>query len=322
MDKASTLQVRVARRHVEALDICSFELVAVNGAALPPFSAGAHIDVHLPNGLTRQYSLCNDPQETQRYLIGVLRDPRSRGGSLSLHEHVQEGDILNIGAPKNHFPLTAQAGHSLLLGGGIGITPMLAMAETLVREGADFALHYCTRSADRTAFTTRIAASAFASQVQFHFDDGADLQRLALEQTLVHPQATAHLYVCGPTGFMDAVLAQARASGWDEAQLHYEFFSGQVVSEETDASFEVEIASSGQRIKVPKGVAVTTALAAAGVEIITACEQGVCGTCLTRVLAGTPDHRDSYLTPQEHAANDQFMPCCSRARSATLILDI
>ena len=187
MDKASTLQVRVARRHVEALDICSFELVAVNGAALPPFSAGAHIDVHLPNGLTRQYSLCNDPQETQRYLIGVLRDPRSRGGSLSLHEHVQEGDILNIGAPKNHFPLTAQAGHSLLLGGGIGITPMLAMAETLVREGADFALHYCTRSADRTAFTTRIAASAFASQVQFHFDDGADLQRLALEQTLVHP---------------------------------------------------------------------------------------------------------------------------------------
>jgi vanillate O-demethylase ferredoxin subunit len=322
MNATPLLEVRVAHKVQETAAICTFELRAHTDAALPPFSAGAHIDVHLPNGLIRQYSLCNDPQDAQRYLIGVLNDPQSRGGSQALHHQVREGDLLRISAPKNHFPLHATGACSLLLAGGIGVTPLLAMAETLTHAGADFTLHYGARSAQHMAFASRIAASHFADRVQFHFDDGAPAQRLDLRNTLAQPQSDDQLYVCGPRGYMDAVLEQARAQGWREDQLHYEFFSGQVVTHTGDAHFQVLIASSGQVIEVPASMSVTQALAAAGVEIMTACEQGVCGTCLTRVLSGTPDHRDSYLTPEERAANDQFMPCCSRAKTATLTLDL
>jgi vanillate O-demethylase ferredoxin subunit len=312
----------VARKTVEATDICTFELVAVDGAPLPAFSAGSHVDVALPNGLTRQYSLCNDPLETHRYLIGVLRDPASRGGSQALHEQVQVGQVLQISTPKNHFALAHDARRSLLLAGGIGVTPILCMAERLAVVGADFEMHYSTRSRDRTAFHARITSAAYAPQVQFHFDDGAAEQKLVLTALLAAPQAGVHLYVCGPKGYMDAVLSTARAQGWPEGQLHYEFFSADVAPSDSDASFEVQLASSGRIIAIAKDQTVTQALAAAGVEVQTACEQGVCGTCLTRVLEGVPDHKDLYLTPEEQAANDQFTPCCSRARTARLVLDL
>jgi vanillate O-demethylase ferredoxin subunit len=317
------LQVRVAHKAVEALDICSFELVAADGQPLPAFTAGAHLDVQVPGGLTRQYSLCNAPHETHRYLIGVLRDAASRGGSVAMHERVGEGDRLTVSAPKNHFPLAPQARRHLLLAGGIGITPILCMAEQLAASGADFALHYSTRSRERTAFYDRIRASAFADRVAFHFDDGEAAQRLDLATLLAAPQAGTHLYVCGPKGYIDAVLASARARGWPEAQLHREYFAaGDAAPAAGDAAFEVQLASSGRVIAVPADRTVVQALAAAGVEVQTSCEQGVCGTCLTRVLAGTPEHRDLYLTPEEQAANDQFTPCCSRARSARLVLDL
>ncbi|QTN27094.1 oxidoreductase [Rhodoferax sp. AJA081-3] len=320
---APTLTVRVACKAVEATDICSFELVAAEDSApLPAFSAGSHVDVHLPGGLTRQYSLCNDPHETHRYLIAVLRDPASRGGSQAMHAEVQEGQLLQISAPKNHFGLAHDARRSLLLAGGIGVTPILCMAERLAMVGADFAMHYSSRTRARTAFVERIAASPFAPQVHFHFDDGDAAQKLDLAGLLKDPQAGAHLYVCGPKGYMDAVLTTARASGWPESQLHYEFFAAEVAKSETDASFEVQLASSGRVITVTKDQTVTQALSAAGVEVQTACEQGVCGTCLTRVLSGVPDHKDVYLTPEEQAANDQFTPCCSRAKTARLVLDL
>jgi vanillate O-demethylase ferredoxin subunit len=323
MTSASTLSVRVARKAMEATDICTLELVAVEeGVPLPAFSAGSHVDVHLPGGLTRQYSLCNDPSECHRYLIGVLRDPASRGGSQALHDQVQEGQVLQISAPKNHFPLAHDAKHSLLLAGGIGVTPILCMAERLAMMGADFEMHYSARSLERTAFHGRITSSAYAPRVQFHFDDGAANQKLDLKALLVKPKDGVHLYVCGPKGFMDAVLTTARAQGWPESQLHYEFFGAEVVSSESDASFEVQLASSGRIINVPKDQTVIRALSAAGVEVQTACEQGVCGTCLTRVLEGVPDHKDQYLTPEEQAANDQFLPCCSRAKTARLVLDL
>jgi len=322
MSSASTLSVRVARKALEATDICTFELVGVDGAALPAFSAGSHVDVHLPGGLTRQYSLCNDPTETHRYLIGVLRDPVSRGGSQALHAQVQEGQVLQISTPKNHFGLAHDARRSLLLAGGIGVTPILCMAERLAMTGADFAMHYCTRSRDRAAFLQRITTSRYAPRVQFHFDDGAADQKLDLFALLADPQAGVHLYVCGPKGFMDAVLATARAQGWPESQLHYEFFGAEVARSDSDAGFEVQLASSGRVITVAKDKTVTQALSAAGVEVQTACEQGVCGTCLTRVLSGVPDHKDMYLTPEEQAANDQFTPCCSRAKTARLVLDL
>lgn len=320
--KPDGLEVRVTRKTAEALDIFTYELAALDDRPLPAFSAGSHIDVYMPNGITRQYSLCNDPMKRRRYLIAVLKDPGSRGGSKAMHEEIQEGDHLSISAPRNHFPLAREAGRSLLLAGGIGVTPILCMAERLSIEEAPFEMHYCTRSPDRTAFLARIRASALAPMVHFHFDDGAAEQRIDLAQLLGSQHPTTHLYVCGPKGFMDAVLSGAREMGWAEARLHYEFFSADVVKLDGDGSFEVQLASSGRIIQVPKEQSVLQALAEAGVEVQTSCEQGVCGTCLTGVLKGEPDHRDMYLTPEEQAKNDQFLPCCSRAKSARLVLDL
>ncbi|HEX5393275.1 MAG TPA: PDR/VanB family oxidoreductase [Rhodocyclaceae bacterium] len=316
------ITVRVARKALEAQDICSFELVAADGKPLPPFSAGSHIDVHLPGGIVRQYSLCNDPAETHRYVLGVLNDPASRGGSKAMHEQVKEGDTLTISEPRNHFALTHEAKRSLLFAGGIGVTPILCMAERLAVMGSDFQMHYCGRSRERMAFVDRISASSFASRVAVHVDDGAPEQKLDLAAALAKPQAGTHLYVCGPKGFMDAVLNTARSAGWPEEQLHYEFFSADVVKSDADGSFEVKLASSGRVVTVPKDKTVIAALAEAGIDVPVSCEQGVCGTCLTRVIEGVPDHRDAYLTPEEKAANDQFLPCCSRAKSACLVLDI
>lgn len=316
------LELRVTRKQVEALDICSFELVDPAGGELPGFPPGSHLDVQARPGLTRQYSLCNDPGETHRYLIAVLRDPASRGGSKALHEDIREGDTLRVSAPKNHFPLAAQARRSLLLAGGIGVTPILCMAEHLARSGADFEMHYCTRSVARMAFRDRILGSRFASRVRMHFEDGPAEQRLDIRALLSQPEANTHVYVCGPRGFIEAVLSTARAQGWPEPQLHYEFFAAEVVHADADCDFEVQLARSGHVIVVRKDITVARALQAAGVTVPVSCEQGVCGTCLTRVLEGTPDHRDSFLTADERAANDRFTPCCSRAKTRRLVLDL
>jgi vanillate O-demethylase ferredoxin subunit len=317
------LTVRIARKAAEALDICSLDLEREDGGPLPAFAAGSHIDLHLPGGLVRQYSLCNPPSETHRYRIGVLRDAAGRGGSRAVHDGLHEGDTLTISAPRNHFALARDAAHHLLLAGGIGITPVLCMAERLAVAGEAFSMHYCTRSRERTAFAGRIASSGFASAVTMHHDDGPEAQKFDLAGTLDRAPAGSHLYVCGPRGFMDAVLDAARARGWPEERLHYEFFGAAVAPPSSDdGAFQVRIASSGAVVDVPAGTTVARALAACGIEVLTSCEQGVCGTCLTRVLEGEPDHRDSYLTPEEQAANDQFLPCCSRSRSPVMVLDL
>jgi vanillate O-demethylase ferredoxin subunit len=316
------VKVRVAKRTREAVDIDSYELISADGSPLPAFSAGSHIDVQLRDGLTRQYSLCNDPGETHRYQIAVLKDPNTRGGSKHMHESVNAGDDLTISKPKNHFPLAHEARSSLLLAGGIGITPMLCMAERLANVGALFDMHYCARSQDRTAFVDRIRQSSFAANVQFHFDDGAPEQRLDLSRLLASPQDGVHLYVCGPKGFMDAVLGSARSAGWPEAQLHYEYFGAGPTASASDDTFEVKVASSGRIVVVPKDKSVVQALGEAGIQIPVSCEQGVCGTCLTRVLSGVPDHRDMFLSPREQARNDNFLPCCSRSKSPQLVIDL
>jgi vanillate O-demethylase ferredoxin subunit len=239
-----------------------------------------------------------------------------------MHERVNEGDLLSVSAPKNHFALAHDASSHLLLAGGIGVTPLLCMAERLAHAGADFEMHYCTRSPARTAFRPRIQSAPFAARVHFHFDDGAAEQKLDITALLASPQPGRHLYVCGPKGFMDAVLASARAQGWPESQIHYEFFAADATPVAGESAFEVMLASSGRIVTVAPDRSVVQALAEAGVAVPTSCEQGVCGTCLTRVIEGEPDHRDLYLTPEEQAANDQFLPCCSRARSARLVLDL
>ncbi len=323
MPDFSLLDVRVARKTREARDVCAFELRPVDGALLPAFSAGSHIDVHLPGGLTRQYSLCNAPAERHRYLIGVLREPASRGGSQAMHELVREGDTLRIGAPRNHFALAADAQDSLLLAGGIGITPILSMAEHLAAAGGAFSLHYCVRSADRAAFADRLRDGGFGARAHVHCDDGDAAQRLDLARLLEAPRPGRHVYVCGPRGFIDAVQARAAERGWPPERVHREFFGApEVAPGVVEASFEVRLARSGRTVVVPKDVSVVKALAAAGIAVPFSCEQGVCGTCLTRVVEGVPEHRDSYLTPEEQACNDQFTPCCSRSKTPVLVLDL
>lgn len=317
----STIEVRVARKTREAESICSYELVALDGTALPPFEAGAHVDVHLGDQLVRQYSLCNAPGETHRYLIGVLRDAESRGGSRAMHDRIDTGSVLAISAPKNHFPLV-EAGRTLLLAGGIGVTPILAMAESLARQGAAFEMHYSARSPQRAAFRERIAASPFAAQVHFHYDSGDAAQQLDLGRVLAAPAPDTHVYVCGPQGFIGHVLDRATSFGWPAGQLHVEYFGAAAIDTGADRAFDVKLASSGKVVNVPAGRSVIQVLAEQGVAIPYSCEEGVCGTCLTRVLDGVPDHRDLYLTEEERAANDQFTPCCSRAKTAMLVLDV
>jgi vanillate monooxygenase ferredoxin subunit len=315
------IAVKVVRKAQEALDIASFELARTDGGALPAFSAGSHIDVQLPGGLTRQYSLCNDSGEQHRYRIAVLRDAASRGGSAAMHDAVHEGDVIQISAPRNHFPLQ-HAQRSLLFAGGIGVTPLLCMAQRLAAIGAEFEMHYSTRSIERTAFRDEIAASSFAGKVHFHHDDGAAAQVLNVPAALGSYDAGTHVYVCGPGGFINHVVQVAQGMGWPASHIHLEYFAAAPQDHSADAAFEVKIASTGKTCTVTPGESVVQALAKHGVEILTSCEQGVCGTCITRVLEGEPDHRDLYFTDEEKAKNDQFTPCCSRSRSRVLVLDL
>ncbi|HEX8602273.1 MAG TPA: PDR/VanB family oxidoreductase [Pseudoduganella sp.] len=317
----STLKVRVARRTGEADDVSSYELVPADGAPLPPFTAGSHIDVHLGDGIVRQYSLCNAPHETHRYLIGVLREPASRGGSIAMHERIVEGSELAIGVPRNHFGLAEGPHHSVLFAGGIGITPLLAMAEHLHAQGLPFTLHYSARSAARAAFRSRLEGAPFAASVRLHIaDEGTRLDAAA---ALADCPPGTHLYVCGPAGYIDGVLDAARTLGWQDDRLHREYFgAAPAAGADVERAFDVRIASTGATYTVPPGQTAVQVLAENGVDVPVSCEQGVCGTCLTRVLEGTPEHRDLYQTEEEQAANDQFTPCCSRAKSALLVLDL
>jgi vanillate O-demethylase ferredoxin subunit len=318
------MKVQLIRKTEVARDILSFEFADPAGAALPAFSAGAHIDVMPADGIVRQYSLCNDPRETHRYVLGVLHDPSSRGGSTAMHA-LREGALLDISEPRNHFPLAHDAAHSILLAGGIGVTPILCMAERLAHAGASFELHYCTREPERAAFRERFAAPHLKPHSRLYFDTASADGRLDLKRVLAAPAADRHVYVCGPAGFIDFVLDAARQLGWHSENVHREYFgapAANAVAHDSDGPFQVRLASSGRIVDVAATQTIAAALEKAGVAIATSCEQGVCGTCLTRVLAGEPDHRDVYLTDEERAANDQLLPCCSRSKSPLLVLDL
>lgn len=314
------LSVVVHKRQEQGAGVVVLELLAANGNSLPAFEAGAHVDVHLGDGLVRQYSLCGDPAQHSRYRLGVLKDPVSRGGSEAVHAKLFEGAQVQIGAPRNLFPLADGAQRSVLIGGGIGITPMIAMAYALHQRGADFELHYCGRSRSHSAFLEELAAAPFAHRVITHFDDEAPGQKLDLASVLGQGETGRHVYTCGPAGFMSWVIAGASAAGYPDEQVHREYF--QVEVDTTGDGFEVQAARSGKTVQVAAGQSIVEALAGAGIAVEVSCEQGVCGTCLCDVLQGQPEHRDVYLTEDERAANDQMLLCCSRARSAVLVLDI
>ncbi|NTX27196.1 oxidoreductase [Burkholderia pyrrocinia] len=326
------MKVTLIRKLPVATDICAFELAPADGTALPPFTAGAHIDVHV-GGFVRQYSLCNSPSEAGVYRLGVLREPASRGGSLAMHA-CEPGTTLDISAPRNHFPLDPRAAHSVLLAGGIGITPLLSMAAHLIETGQSFELHYCAREPARAAFLDRLDTPGLKARTRLWFDDAPGGRRIDFPHLLAKPDARTHLYVCGPGGFIGAVLAAAAQAGWDPANVHREYFGAAGLGatgvdaatapgeDGGDRTFQVSLAQSGRVVDVPAGTTIVEALRGCGIEVPVSCEQGVCGTCLTRVLSGTPDHRDVYLTDDERAANDRMLPCCSRAVTPLLVLDL
>ncbi|WP_297845618.1 PDR/VanB family oxidoreductase [Pseudomonas sp.] len=316
------LDVIINQKTREAEGVFRFELVRVDGSAMPAFTPGSHIDVFLPNGLIRQYSLCNHPEERHRYVIGVLEEPNSRGGSRTLHADIEVGQQLQISEPRNLFALDEHANKSLLFAGGIGITPILSMAQHLAQRGANFELHYCAREPERAGFMDELRQSPFTSHVHFHFDNGPAQQKLNAAQTLEAPIPGTHLYVCGPGGFMDYILNTAATQGWAPEQVHREYFAAPLIDTTADTAFEIELARSGKVLLIPADRSVFEVLDEAGIDIPVSCEQDVCGTCLTRVHSGEPDHRDQFLSAAEQARNDQFTPCCSRAKSSRLVLDL
>lgn len=316
------LKVRVLRRQAETQDIEVFELGAAGGEPLPAFEAGAHIDVRTPAGVLRQYSLCGPPGGGAAYRIAVLREASGRGGSRAMHDQATAGTLLTIGAPRNAFRLVEDATHSILLAGGIGITPIVAMAERLHALGRDFVLHYAARSAGQAAFRERLARGPFARRVRFHHSGGDPARRLDIAAALGAHHPGRHFYACGPAGFLDAVRSCAAAAGWPGDAVHFERFQGVDARCAGDEGFDVVIRSSGAVVRVEAGQSVADALRANGIPVATSCEQGVCGTCLTRVLEGRVEHRDLFLTPEEQEGNETFLPCVSRARSARLVLDL
>jgi vanillate O-demethylase ferredoxin subunit len=316
----SKMDVVVEKITQEATDIKSFRLVSPVGAALPPFEAGAHIDVRL-GGVTRQYSLCSDPADTSAYLIGVKLEAQSRGGSKAVHA-LKEGDRLEISEPRNLFALDAGGGPALLIGAGIGITPLVAMMYQLKAQNKAFTLHYFARSKEHLAFAEtllRMDAELDFGHLHFHLGLDGPATGDQLDKLLARPEVGQHVYFCGPGPFMEAI--NQRCEDWPRDTVHFEYFSAEPV-EVTDDGFEVIAARSGKRVWVGPGQSIADALNAAGVQACVSCEQGICGTCLTRVLAGAPIHNDMFLTDAEKARNDQMLLCISRASSSTLTLDI
>jgi ferredoxin-NADP reductase len=314
--------VVVQHRELQAQAVAVLTLADPDGAPLPPFQAGAHIDVHLPGGLVRQYSLCGDPCGSATYRIAVLKDPASRGGSTTVHESLRCGAKLGISAPRNHFPLDAGASYSVLVGGGIGITPMITMAWELHRTDRPFELHYSASSRAKAALLDELAAVPWAGRVTLHFgDEGSKLDPKAV---LNDAPPGSHLYVCGPSGFMEWVMDEARGMALASSQIHREYFAAPTTAASTAPAtgFEVVAKASGKTVKVAADQTIVAALRTVGIDVPVSCEEGVCGTCLCTVVDGEPDHRDAYLTDEERAANDQVLVCCSRSRSPRLVLDV
>lgn len=311
------LELQIHDRRTAADGIVELDLREPSGASLPPFEAGSHIDVLAGEGLVRQYSLCNDPAETHRYLLGVLLDPQSRGGSTAVHQW-QRGARVQVGLPRNNFRL--HDGPAVLVAGGIGITPMKAMSHALLRRGADFRLHYFSRSRSKAAFLEELQTAMGESRVIGHFDDeGA---ALPLPSSQLRPPAGGHLYICGPTGFIGRVRQDALTIGVPAESIHTEHFSAPATIADGAQEFTVEATRSGIRVTVKKDETIAQALQNAGVQVLTSCEQGLCGACLTPVLAGIPDHRDDFQTEDEKASNERMTICCSRSLSPILSLDL
>lgn len=313
------IQVRVTRVANETGRIRTYELVRPDGSSLPPFAAGSHVSIRLPSGLVRHYSIANNPSETHRYVLGIQRDANSQGGSSYIHDTVREGDMLFIGAPVNNFALHDAAARTILIAGGIGITPIMSMAHQLNDRGAAFALYYLTRSAVDTAFKNDIGK--FAQRTRFHHDEGMPDKQFDLTSLLREVSPDTHIYCCGPAGLMAAV--SAASAHWPPEQVHFEYFSTATPLEtQADQPFEVVLARSNLTLPVQPGETILQVLLRHNVDVPYSCEEGTCGSCVIKVMDGIPDHRDVVLDAAERASNKVITVCCSRAISASLVLDL
>lgn len=316
--RMAPLRVRVARKWEVAEGVAAFELESID-RQLPTFQAGAHIDVHLPNGLVRQYSLTNGPGELSSYRIGVKLEPESRGGSSVLHNSVREGDVLAISEPRNNFPLRRDGERTVLVAGGIGITPLLAMAQALHHNDLNYELHYFAQSAAHLAFGEVLAP--LGSAITSHLGLDPEGTAAELDLVLAAPAPTDHLYVCGPGPMLDAARRIALTAGWAEESVHFEYFKN--TTEIDDSSvFEISLARSALTLEVAGGETILEVLRANGVSVESSCEQGACGTCLVAVIEGEPEHQDVYLTSAERKRGDQMLVCVSRSLSERLVLDV
>lgn len=310
------MRVTVTGRSLLAEGIIGLELAATEGA-LPDYAPGAHIDVRLPSGLLRQYSLWERAAATERYKIAVLREDMGRGGSAEVHD-LALGQALEISAPRNTFALKAHNMPVTLIAGGIGITPILAMAQELAATGRAFDLHYAAKSPAHMAFADLIAQSSFAQNTHLYFDDQA--QALDIAALTAQPRP---IYACGPRGLIEAL--QCRIGAWPEGLFNHELFrapDAEAADFTRDQPFQIEILSTGACYTVGADQTALQVLEEAGFDIPKSCEQGICGSCLTPMKGGSADHRDYILTEAEQAAQGVIALCCSRAKSPKLILDL
>ncbi|WTN37244.1 PDR/VanB family oxidoreductase [Streptomyces canus] len=310
--------VRIARKWQAAEDVVALELVDPTGAQLPVWEPGAHIDLIMPDGAARQYSLCGDPDDRYTWRVGVLLEKEGRGGSQWVHQGLAEGDLVATRGPRNHFPLEP-ARRYLFIGGGIGITPILPMARLARTTGADFAVVYGGRTRESMGFVDEL--EELEAEVEIVPQSEAGL--IDLDRLLADPEPDTLIYCCGPGPLLDAV--EQRVAHWPAGTLRIERFSARTDTELTsdaDQAFEVELAHSGTVLQVPADQTLLSVLEDAGADVISSCAEGTCGACETMVLAGEIDHRDSVLSESERAAGDRLMICVSRCRGEKLVLDL
>ncbi|WP_245968435.1 PDR/VanB family oxidoreductase [Hephaestia caeni] len=313
----------VAAVERQADGISSWEFRRADGGLLPAFTAGAHIELRLGNGMSRSYSLCNAQEDRDHYVVAINRDPNSRGGSTLIHDTVKPGDRIALSAPRNHFPLVEDAEHVVLIAGGIGITPMYCMIQRLERLQRSWELWYSCRQRSMCAFRERLEALELAKpgRVNFNFDREPGGRMLDLEQVIAGTPQNAHLYCCGPNPMLQAFETAAVHLGRPLDHIHVEYFAAKEEAA-LGGGFAVMCAKSGRELHIEHGQSILDAMIDAGIDIAYSCSEGICGTCECKVLEGVPDHRDSVLTPDEQAANDRIMVCCSGSQSARLVLDI
>ncbi len=314
---AERFDLRVQSIRYAARDTHLVELMHPAGLALPAVAPGAHIDLHLGNGVTRSYSLVHSGEHPSSYVVGVKLDAQSRGGSRYVHEQLRVGAMLPVSAPRNHFALREDTAHTVLIAGGIGITPIWCMAQRLETIGASWELWYSVRSHEDMAFAAQLRA--LGPRVRLHCDDAAGA-RLDLQAIIAAAPQSAHLYCCGPTPMLDAYEAAASAR-FPAEQVHLERFAAKQAAA-VDGGFVIALARSCRELVVPSGASVLKVLLDNGIAVDSSCQEGICGCCEVVVLEGEVDHRDAILSESERAANKTMMVCCSGARSSRLVLDL